>query len=94
MTTSAKARHRLTSVRDGLCGDSCIAAVEAGLGFGALDLSEATLGVVEARPHPAGRLHRVHRLMPEGNAMHRETAFGTSFGPQVSDSQLLSTAVL
>lgn len=94
MTPPAKARPRHTSVRDGLCGDSYIAAVPAGHGAGALDLPDATLGAVEARLHEGGRSHHSSTLMSEGTAMHRDTAFGTSLSPLVIEIQLLSMAVM
>lgn len=93
MTTPAKARPRPAGVRDGLRGDSRIAAVEASLGLGASNLSAATLEAAGSRLYP-GRLRRVTKLMPEGQSMPRDTAFGTSFGPLAIDSQMLSTAVV
>ena len=95
MTRPAKARPRHTSVRDGLCGDSYVAAaVTAGLGAGALDLSDATLEAAEARLHEGGRSHHSSNLMSEGTAMHRDTAFDTSLSPLVIEIQLLSTTVM
>ena len=94
MTPPAKARPRHTSVRDGLCGDSYIAAATAGLGAGASDLSDATLEAVEARLHEGVRSPHSSNLMSEGTAMHRDTALGTSLRPLVIEIQLLSMAVM
>ena len=92
-TPPAKARPRRTSVRDRLCGGSGNAAVTAGLGVGALHLSDATLEAVEVRHHERGRSHHSSNFMSVGTAMHRNTAFGTSLSPLVIETQLLSAAV-
>lgn len=92
VTTPAKPRPRPASVRNGLRGDSRIAAVEAVLDWACRTLRQQPLRLWD-RGCTRGRSHRVSELMPEGNSMRRDTAFGTSFGPLAIDSRMLATAV-